>query len=101
VKIKVIVLALACLVPLSLLAQEPTRDLVYLGVMGGIATLSGDANALVTPTSASTSLYDPSSSDLHRDVSAPAVVVLHFVTRNSEQPAPKWGISPEFFEVSA
>jgi hypothetical protein len=28
--------------------------------MGGIATLSGDANAVITPTSASTSSYDPS-----------------------------------------
>jgi len=34
--------------------------MVYFGAMGGIATLSGDANAVITPTSASTSSYDPS-----------------------------------------
>ena len=54
------VLAVACLVPTFLLAQGLTRDLVYFGGMGGIATLSGDGAAIITPTSASTSLYDPS-----------------------------------------
>jgi hypothetical protein len=34
--------------------------MVYFGAMGGIATLSGDANAVITSTSASTSSYDPS-----------------------------------------
>jgi hypothetical protein len=60
VKVKVIVLALACLVPWSVLPQEVTRDVVYFGGMGGVATLSGDAAAIITPSSASTSLYDPS-----------------------------------------
>jgi hypothetical protein len=60
VKIKVIVLVVACLVPSSLRAQQLTRELVYFGGMGGVATLSGDGNAVITSTSASTSLYDPS-----------------------------------------
>jgi len=41
-------------------AQRATEGMVYFGAMGGIATLSGDANAVITPTSASTSSYDPS-----------------------------------------
>jgi len=60
VKIRVIVLALACLRPSMLPAQRATEGMVYFGAMGGIATLSGDANAVITPTSASTSSYDPS-----------------------------------------
>lgn len=60
VRILVNLLALSCLVPWSLPAQIPTRDLVYFGGMGGIATLSGDGSAVITSTSASTSLYDPS-----------------------------------------
>ena len=59
-KIRVIVLALACLRPSILPAQRATEGMVYFGAMGGIATLSGDANAVITPTSASTSSYDPS-----------------------------------------
>lgn len=59
-KIKIVVLAVVCLVPSLLLAQTLTRELVYFGGMGGLATLSGDGNAIITPTSASTSLYDPS-----------------------------------------
>jgi len=59
-KINVIVLALACLTPSLMLAQGLTRQMIYVGGMGGIATLSGDANAVITPTSASTSSYDPS-----------------------------------------
>jgi len=59
-RIKMIVLAVACLAPSLLVAQRLTRQLVYFGGMGGVATLSGDGNALITPTSAATSLYDPS-----------------------------------------
>ena len=59
-KIGVIVLALGCLRPSMLPAQRATEGMVYFGAMGGIATLSGDANAVITPTSASTSSYDPS-----------------------------------------
>ena len=44
-----------CLLPGTLIAQ---RD-VYVGALGGLATLSGDGRAVVTSTSASTSLYDP------------------------------------------
>lgn len=59
-KIKVIVLAIACLMPSFVVAQRLTRETIYFGGMAGIATLSGDANAVITPASASTSLYDPS-----------------------------------------
>lgn len=55
-----ILLALTCLIPSLVVAQQLTRETIYFGGMAGIATLSGDANAVITPTSASTSLYDPS-----------------------------------------
>ena len=51
VQVKMMVLAVACLAPTFLLAQGLTRDLVYFGGMGGIATLSGDGAAIITPTS--------------------------------------------------
>jgi len=60
VNVKVIVLGVACLVPCALVAQNTIRDQVYFGAMGGVATLSGDASAVITPTAASTSSYDPS-----------------------------------------
>ena len=59
-KIRVVVLALACLAPSSMLPQRLTKATIYFGGMGGIATLSGDANAVITASSASTSSYDPS-----------------------------------------
>ena len=59
-RFRALVLAVVSLMPSLLLAQRLTRELVYFGGMGGIATLSGDANALITPESASSSLYDPS-----------------------------------------
>jgi len=59
-KINAIVLALASLTPSLVLAQGLTKEMIYFGGMGGIATLSGDANAVITSTSASTSSYDPS-----------------------------------------
>ena len=59
-KIRVVVLALACLAPSLVLAQRLTKEAIYFGGMGGIATLSGDANAVITANSASTSSYDPS-----------------------------------------
>lgn len=59
-KIRVVVLALACLAPSSVLAQRLRKEMIYFGGMGGIATLSGDANAVITASSASTSSYDPS-----------------------------------------
>lgn len=58
-KIRPILLAVACLAPSLLAAQQLTRSLIYLGGMGGMATLSGDGNAIVTSSSASTSLFDP------------------------------------------
>jgi hypothetical protein len=59
-KIKVILLALASLMPSSVLAQRLTKETIYFGAVGGIATLSGDASAVITANSASTSSYDPS-----------------------------------------
>ncbi len=41
--------------PTLLLAQRP----MYIGALGGLATLSGDGSSNVTATSAATSLYDP------------------------------------------
>src|SRR5215471_3243415 len=46
--------------PSLVLAQQLAKETIYFGGMAGIATLSGDANAVITPVSASTSLYDPS-----------------------------------------
>jgi len=60
VKIRVVVLVLGCLIPSLLTAQRLTTETIYFGAMGGIATLSGDANAVITSSSASTSSYDPS-----------------------------------------
>jgi hypothetical protein len=60
VKIRVLVLVLGCLTPSLLRAQRLTRETVYFGAMGGIATLSGDANTVITANSVSTSSYDPS-----------------------------------------
>lgn len=54
-KIKSLLLVVACLIPSLLAAQSH----IYLGAMGGLATLSGDGNASVTSASASTSLFDP------------------------------------------
>jgi hypothetical protein len=45
----------ACLLP-SLLSAQRT---LYLGAAGGLATLSGDGSGVVTPSTAATSLYDP------------------------------------------
>jgi len=59
-KIKMILLSLVCLMPSLVLAQQLAKERIYFGGMAGIATLSGDANAVITPTSASSSLYDPS-----------------------------------------
>jgi hypothetical protein len=60
VNAKVIVLSIACLVPSLLRSQDLTKERVFFGGMGGIATLSGDGSAVITSSSASTSLYDPS-----------------------------------------
>lgn len=47
-KIRVVVLALSCLAPSLVLAQRLTKETIYFGGMGGIATLSGDANTVIT-----------------------------------------------------
>ena len=44
-----------CLWPTLLLAQRP----MYVGALGGLATLSGDGRSAITGSSAATSLYDP------------------------------------------
>lgn len=44
-----------CFLPKLLIAQ----DRLYVGALGGLATLSGDGRSVVSPTSVSTSLYDP------------------------------------------
>jgi hypothetical protein len=54
-KVKVALFLTICFFPAAALAQHP----VYFGALGGLATLSGDGRAVVTPTSAATSLYDP------------------------------------------
>jgi hypothetical protein len=58
VKFKLILLA-AVLSPSLVLAQLPASRLIYVGAQGGLATLSGDGSAAVTPSSASSSLFDP------------------------------------------
>jgi hypothetical protein len=50
-----IVAAVVCLLPAALFAQATC----YFGVTGGIATLSGDGSAVVTSSSASSSLLNP------------------------------------------
>lgn len=59
-KTKIILLILACLVPSLTFAQQLTKRLIYVGAMGGIATLSGDGSAVIKSSSAATSLLDPS-----------------------------------------
>jgi len=47
--------AVICIWPSLLLAQ----DSLYIGALGGLATLSGDGQSEITNSSAATSLYDP------------------------------------------
>ncbi len=49
------VAVVVCLWPTMLLAQRP----MYIGALGGLATLSGDGRSNITASSAATSLYDP------------------------------------------
>ena len=56
----VVLLLVGCLMPSVLTAQRLTKETIYFGATGEIATLSGDANAVITSSSASTSTYDPS-----------------------------------------
>ena len=48
-------MVVVCLWPTLLLAQRP----LYIGALGGVATLSGDGRSNITDSSAATSLYDP------------------------------------------
>jgi Outer membrane protein beta-barrel domain len=59
VKRKLMLLTALLLAPPLAFAQRPTKGMFYAGGLGGIATLSGDGSAVVTPSSASTSLFDP------------------------------------------
>jgi hypothetical protein len=59
VRLKLTVLTVSFLAPCLLYAQSSTKQLIYIGGMGGLATLSGDASAVIAPSSASTSLFDP------------------------------------------
>jgi hypothetical protein len=58
VRIRWFLLPMLYLLAWRLQAQE-LKKVLYLGGMGGIATLSGDGSAVITPSSASTSLFDP------------------------------------------
>ena len=53
--LRVMWLMLLFFLPSTLIAQRQ----VYVGALGGLATLSGDGRYVVTPTSTATSLYDP------------------------------------------
>lgn len=44
-----------CLWPTLLLAQRP----IYVGALGGVATISGDGRSIITASTAETSLYNP------------------------------------------
>ena len=48
-------MVVVCLWPTLLSAQRP----LYIGALGGVATLSGDGRSTITDSSAATSLYDP------------------------------------------
>ena len=54
-KTRIFWMVLVCLWPTWLLAQRP----MYIGALGGLATLSGDGSSNITASSAATSLYDP------------------------------------------
>lgn len=53
---KALLFAVLCLAPASM----PAQSHLYFGGTGGLATLSGDGSAVVTTTSAGTSLFSPS-----------------------------------------
>lgn len=52
---RAVLLIVLCLSPSLLMAQRS----VYVGALGGLATLSGDGSSLVSPASVATSLYSP------------------------------------------
>lgn len=52
---RAVMLIVLCLSPLLVMAQHS----VYVGALGGLATLSGDGMSQVSPASVATSLYDP------------------------------------------
>ncbi|MGO8791261.1 MAG: hypothetical protein ACLQVL_28285 [Terriglobia bacterium] len=54
-KTRSVCVVVVCLWPALLLAQRP----MYVGALGGLATLSGDGRSAITGSSAATSLYDP------------------------------------------
>lgn len=54
-----VLLMLVCLSPLQLPAQHIQRQTIYVGAMGGLATLSGDGSSSISASSASASLFEP------------------------------------------
>lgn len=54
-----VLLMLVCLSPMPLPAQRVRKPTVYLGAMGGLATLSGDGSSSISASSASASLFEP------------------------------------------
>ena len=58
-RLRFILLTVSLLSHSLLSAQSLAKDAIYAGGMGGIATLSGDGSAVLTSSSASTSLFDP------------------------------------------
>jgi len=86
VNVKAIVLGVACLVPCALVAQNTIRHQVYFGAMGGVATLSGDASAVITPTAASTSSCDPSNKNIHYQQNLTKRRIAILVLENAQWP---------------
>jgi hypothetical protein len=58
-KVGSILVLITLISPSLLFAQQTGKRLIYAGAAGGLATLSGDGSADVTPSAASTSLLDP------------------------------------------
>lgn len=52
---RIVLLSILCLFPFRLIAQRT----LYVGALGGLATLSGDGRSVISPASVAISLYDP------------------------------------------
>jgi hypothetical protein len=59
-KTRSIWMVVVCFWPTGLLAQRP----MYIGALGGLATLSGDGRSIITASSSATSLYDPNNGEV-------------------------------------
>ena len=58
-KLRLVLLTIGFLVPSLVSAQRQEKHSIDAGGMGGVATLSGDGSAVITSSTASTSLLDP------------------------------------------